>query len=223
MTDYKPKDRILETIQKMSGRYAAYEIFTDWVKSMALCISNYITVFKDQIWKDREEEYLAIMAKYSKEEQLIFCEMMAWLAETLEDNMEDALGYIYMNADMGSKSAGQFFTPFHLSELVAKIGVDALKKNDEVYQINEPSSGGGGMIIAAAKAMKEAGINYQKRLKVVAQDLDWKGVYMTYVQLSLLGIKAVCVQGDTLQNPYIPGRTEESHCLYTPAWRGALL
>lgn len=51
------------------------------------------------------------------------------------------------------------------------------------------------MIIAFAKAMAEQGIDYGKCLKVVAQDLDWKGVYMTFVQVSLLGIDAVVVQG----------------------------
>ena len=64
--------------------------------------------------------------------------------------------------------------------------------------MHEPSTGGGGIIIAAAKVLKDRGLNYQKCLKVVAQDLDWKGVYMTYVQLSLLGIEATVIQGDSL-------------------------
>ena len=79
------------------------------------------------------------------------------------------------------------------------------------------------MIIATASVLKEKGINYQQVMEVVAQDLDWKGVYMCYLQLSLLGISAVCVQGDTLVNPYIPGKTEASHILYTPARMGVLL
>ena len=70
--------------------------------------------------------------------------------------------------------------------------------------------------------MKERGINPQTCLKVVAQDLDWKGVYMTYLQLSVLGIKAIVVQGDTLQDPF----TDLAHypterVLLTPAQKGA--
>lgn len=57
------------------------------------------------------------------------------------------------------------------------------------------------MIIAVTKAIKEKDIDYQRAMKVVTQDLDWKAVYMTYVQLSLLGISAVVIQGDTLQEP----------------------
>ena len=79
------------------------------------------------------------------------------------------------------------------------------------------------MIIAAAKALSDSGINYQKHLEVVAQDLDWKGVYMTYLQLSLLGIKATVVQGDTLIEPFDPRKTDPRCILRTPAKMGALM
>lgn len=100
----------------------------------------------------------------------------------------------------------------------------SLKPTQEgIYYINEPSCGGGGMIIAAAAILKERGVNYQQVMEVVAQDLDWKGVYMCHLQLSLLGVRAICVQGDTLSNPYIQGKTEKRHILYTPAKMGVLL
>lgn len=79
------------------------------------------------------------------------------------------------------------------------------------------------MIIAAAAVLNEKGINYQNILEVVAQDLDWKGVYMCYVQLSLLGISAACVQGDTLMEPYDQIRTPKSHVLITPRKAGLLI
>ena len=78
------------------------------------------------------------------------------------------------------------------------------------------------MIIALATEMKRCGINYQRELEVVAQDLDWNCVYMCYVQLSLMGLRAVVVQGDTLTEPY-SAETEETHKLYTPKKRGLLL
>lgn len=78
------------------------------------------------------------------------------------------------------------------------------------------------MIIAAAMALKEKGVDYQRKMHVIAQDLDWKGVYMCYLQLSLLGINAICVQGDTLAEPYEKGYPPES-VLYTPTRRGILI
>lgn len=59
-------------------------------------------------------------------------------------------------------------------------------------------------------------------MKVVAQDLDWKGVYMTYVQLSMLGIDAAVVQGNTLEETFTPDFPPE-RVLLTPKAKGLLL
>jgi hypothetical protein len=75
------------------------------------------------------------------------------------------------------------------------------------------------MIIAAAKRIKEKGYDYQRTMEVVAQDVDWRSVYMTYVQLSLLGINAVVCQGDSLSNKAI----SEENKLYTPRKAGVLI
>lgn len=216
------KKDIIKMINKIAGRYSAYEVFSDWVKCTALAISNSCNLFHDKVWRDREEEYIATMKKYPVEERQMFAEMAVMLTETFEDYVSDVLGEIYMESGMGSKAAGQFFTPFHLSKLCASITVPELDERGKIC-INEPSCGGGGMIIAAAAVLNEKGINYQNILEVVAQDLDWKGVYMCYVQLSLLGISAACVQGDTLMEPYDQIRTPKSHVLITPRKAGLLI
>ena len=79
------------------------------------------------------------------------------------------------------------------------------------------------MVIAACKVLRDAGFDYQRRLDVVAQDLDWKGVYMTYLQLSLIGCRALVVQGDALEEPFDRKRTDPAHIFRTPAYMGALL
>lgn len=45
---------------------------------------------------------------------------------------------------------------------------------------------------------------------------------MTYIQMSLLGVKAIVVQGDTLREPYRKGY-DSYRVLRTPAEMGALL
>ena len=151
-----------------------------------------------------------------------FVKMLAMLTETLETDMSDALGDIYMRAGLGNKNTGQFFTPYPVSAACAEMSIPK-DIPDGILTINEPSCGGGGMIIAAADVLKKRGINYQKRMDVVAQDLDWKGVYMCYVQLSLLGVKATVVQGDTLQYPY-PSAGRLAECIFrTPAKMGLLI
>lgn len=213
---------IIKTIEKISGKYSPYEVFTDWIRCCALSISNACQLIHNNVWQEREQMYIDTMKKYTLEERKEFVKMLHMLAESLENEMTDALGQIYMEAGMGSKATGQFFTPFHVSKLCAQMQPPVLEKNGRCL-INEPSCGGGGMIIAAAAVLKESGINYQKVMEVVAQDLDWKGVYMCYLQLSLLGISAICVQGDTLAEPYILGKTKPSQILYTPAKMGVLI
>jgi hypothetical protein len=79
------------------------------------------------------------------------------------------------------------------------------------------------MIIGAADILQERGVNYQPLMQVVAQDLDWLAVYMCYIQLSVLGIDAIVVQGDSLLYPYQKGVTPETHILRTPKNKGALI
>ena len=210
-------ERIVNEIKKLSGNYSGYEIFSDWIKASAICISNSTDVLHNSIWQKREEEYMALVNKHGTNDMQQFSKMLGMLAMALEENMEDVLGKIYMQAGLGSKQTGQFFTPFHVSSLTAQLALEHVDLSVEKIKLNEPSVGGGGMIIAAAKELKERGINYQKVLEVTANDLDWKGVYMSYVQFSLLGIKAIVIQGDTLSNKK---RTREQY-YYTPAWKGA--
>ena len=40
------------------------------------------------------------------------------------------------------------------------------------------------------------------RITAVLRYCDYKEIYMTYTQLSLIGIDAIVVQGDTLLEPY---------------------
>lgn len=214
------KKDIIKIINTIVGKYSAYEVFTDWIRCCSLSISNSCQLVQDKVWRDREQMYLDTIRKYTEEEGRLFVEMFNMLSETLESNISDVLGEIYMEAGMGSKAAGQFFTPFHLSVVCAELALP--EEEQEVYTINEPSCGGGGMIIAAAVALKKRGIDYQRKMKVIAQDLDWKGVYMCYLQLSLLGIDAICVQGNTLAEPYIDQYPTERK-LHTPMNRGVLL
>lgn len=213
---------IVKILNSLSGKYSGYEIFSDWIKAMALSLANFPGYFKDDVYKKREEEYIAIAKKHGKETMLRFSEMYMLLGDALEKNIEDVLGRIYMEAELGSKQTGQFFTPFHISKMLAGLVIPEDICPTKPYILHEPSCGGGGMIIAFAKAMELQGINYSTCLKVIAQDLDWKGVYMTFVQLSLLGIDAVVVQGDTLVEPYKRGYPPE-RVLKTPVRKGLLL
>ena len=68
------------------------------------------------------------------------------------------------------------------------------------------------MIIAFAEVMRKHGYNPQEDLKVICNDLDIKSVYMTYIQLSLLGIPAAVLHMNTLT-------LEHWDTFKTPFWK----
>lgn len=202
--------KYLDILQKINAGQPITTTFFDWVMLMALSISNSSTLIYNKTWKLREEQYLNVIKKYKKEDLLAFAECMSFLIEDLNEEPSDILGKLYHQLDAQNKRTGQFFTPFHLSMLVAQMQ----RYSPKLQEMNEPSCGSGGMILAVAKAMKDQGINYMKYMNVVAQDIDWNCVYMAYVQLSLAGIKAKIIQGDTL----IPAKREAHQIFYTPAY-----
>lgn len=226
MAVYKDKapieeeQKIIDTILQISGKYNAHQVFSDWIEMCAISIQSACCIYNHKKREKLEEKYKSVVAKYEREEVKKMSEMFGMLVLCFEKDIRDYLGDIYMRSGAGSKQAGQFFTPFNLSVLMATL---TMRQVDEEHPllINEPSVGGGGMILAAAKALKERKINYQRCMKVVTQDIDWNGVYMTYLQLSILGIKAIVVQGDTINEPYHKNY-DKNRVLYTPAEIGVI-
>ena len=212
--------RITEIIKDLSRKYSRSEVFKDWVKIMSLCLVNSTCFYKDTTYEKREKDYLAVAGKYSEEEISLFSEMFALLVIAMEKEMKDVLGEIYMSLGLNNKSSEQFFTPFNVAECMANMLLTKDVNPDKPYIMGEPTCGSGVMVIALAKVMKERGINYTQCLKVTAQDINWTAVYMTFVQLSLYGIDAVVIQGNSLiqeSEGYPPEKVFE-----TPARKGIL-
>lgn len=135
----------------------------------------------------------------------------------MEAKTLDVSGHTFHDLELHSKWAGQFFTPYDVCRMMAKMTIgssDELKAKIEVrgfVTTQEPAVGSGVMVVALAHEMREAGINYQQHLHVTAVAIDLKCVHMAYVQFSLLYIPAVIVHGDTL------AMKEYSHW-YTPVY-----
>lgn len=216
------KKEIIKKINSMSGSQSPYNIFCDWIELMALTIANSLCIIHSRTWHDREKRYIQIAEKYSKDDMHNFAHMFAWLVKSLDEKTSDILGEIYMESGCGNKNTGQFFTPYNVSLMTAQASIPNDYDGSYPLSVNEPSCGGGSMIIAFADVLKRKGFNFQQCMRVVAQDLDWKGVYMCYVQLSLLGIDAVVVQGDTLTDPYISGHYPQNRIFRTPKNMGLL-
>lgn len=193
------KKLMMNKFKKLQGKRDLWSIYNDFLIFTAISISNSVDLANIN---NREKQFLELESKYSKNEMKIFGEIFEALTIALE-TPGDILGELLMELDLGSKLNGQFFTPYHLCELTSRLVIDKDKLTNEINEkgyttLNEPASGGGAMIIAFAEAMKELGFNPQRQLIVTCNDLDIKSVYMTYIQLSLLGIPAIVEHMNTL-------------------------
>lgn len=194
-----------ELIRKLSGRYSEYEIFSDFLILSAMAIASAVNPCDDY-----EKRYKDTAGKYNSDELKMFTKLLALLVEEIEKDPRDVLGGLYMSMGLGSKSTGQFFTPYHICRLMARTVDFSELKATMKMTILEPSCGSGANVIACYQEAKEQGLFYPG-ISVTAVDLDLKAVCMAFVQFSLLGISAKVSQGNTLE-------LKTNLTLYTPFW-----
>jgi hypothetical protein len=194
------KGEIIKAMRGLSHRHDLWSVFSDFVEIGAISIANTADRSNPQ-WQQREDRYMQIIKGYTPEEQAEFPRMLYHLVEALACGMDDVLGEVFMELELGNKWTGQFFTPYEVCQLMARMTAGDLKpfiEQQGFVTVNEPACGGGAMIIAMADELHSQGINYQQCMHVTAQDLDLKAVQMAYLQFSLLHIPAIVIHGNTL-------------------------
>ena len=202
---------MVKLIQQLSYRHNTSKVFSDFVEMSAISYSN--VVDKAQYDK-REKRYLDIVQQYKKEEINEFPKLLGMLTNHFEHAPHDVLGDIFHELELHNEHKGQFFTPYPLCKMMAKmiIGENAqsIMAEKGFVTLSEPACGTGAMLIAAAQELRTQGVNYQQNLHATAVDLDSTCVHAAYVQLTLLHIPATVIHGNTIS-------LEEYSHWFTPA------
>lgn len=183
--------KVLETIVGKSYERHS-KVFWSFVKFAACALSL----------QQREDEYLAEAKHYTPEVMQLFSEAFAALVVEMERHpFTDVLGPIYM--DWGSKGdqahGGEFFTPQCLCDMMGAMvcGDGSHLPATGPITLSEPACGAGGMVLGFAKAMVAAGIS-PRRLRATCVDVNRACCDMTFVNLTLWGIAAEVIHGNTL-------------------------
>ena len=188
----------VKLLQANAYRHRPHEVFRDFCELAALSLSNAV----DRIhYAKREARYLELIKGYNREEVNRFPAMLAALVNSLECGFSDVLGQLFMSLELGNHWKGQFFTPYDICYLMAKMtlgDVQSTIARNGFFTLNEPAAGAGAMVIASAQVLQDQSINYQQTMHVIAQDIDLTAVHMTYLQLTLLHIPAIVVHGNSL-------------------------
>lgn len=189
---------LLYLLGQFSGRIEKRQVFTDFLWLSACRISN---LFDPVHREQRTEEAGKISSRYTETERVLFEEMLIQLSKSIPacvntGNFQDILGRVFEELKFGNKRLGQDLTPPGIAQLIAKIAMK--DESGESRIINDPSVGGGMLILSYAEEMMRAGRNYSYEMAVMAQDIDFRCVLMSYIQFSLYGIPAVVLRADTL-------------------------
>lgn len=189
------KKTIVKTIKSITKKRSPAEVFHDFVRMSAIAYHNAVNI--DQ---ELENDYLRTISKYGEKEREGINNLLNMVIWSMHKKRRDVLGEIYMEMNLGNEEGGQFFSPYATGEITSGIMFNQNLKNMETITIKESSCGSGGMIIAYIDTLFKNGINFQEKLYVVASDADIKAVYMTYLQLSIIGVKAVVSHKDALKD-----------------------
>lgn len=196
---------ILKTMERGAYKVGRHELLADVFECGAIAVSN---KFDFTNAAKREERYLQIMKNHDKDTRMliaeIFSQIYLLLSSQIDTGFGDYLGELYMKSETSNSKAGQFFTPYNVSQACASMLISepiVMQKmaDDEILTINEPSCGSGGMIIAAAEALyNHHHFNISRNLFVECSDIDSRCVHMCYLQLGLAGIPAIIYKRNTL-------------------------
>ena len=145
-------------------------------------------------------------------------DLLIRMFEAIDDHDGDTLGDLAAELGTLNGHMGQFFTPFDLGRLLTGLSFDEDRVRDAIRErgyvsLSEPAAGSGGLVLAFAQHMLDAGFPPHLHMFAEARELDRRAFQMCFVQLSVRKIPARVVHCNTLT-------MEEWEVLYTPAYRG---
>jgi hypothetical protein len=193
----------LNAVTRREG-WRNYEAITHWLEASFRSMRGAALKFRPDDLAANEAEYMKIVkrCREPKETMADLSHMLGALVLALEAQPIDFVGPIYTEF-AASSQLGQFFTPHHLSVLMAEMIVcDAdtmLKESGRGFiTLQEPACGVGGMVLATCDVLKRRGLDLARQIHFTAIDVDFSATCAAYVQMNLCGISADVFHGNTL-------------------------
>lgn len=178
-----------KAIRDVSNRYHLQQIFDDFLQMSVCCF----TLGK------LEDLYLKVSKRYDQGELNRFSLALAAMIKEYTDKSQeggwwDVLGSFFeeINSPSSAQRSGQFFTPVHVCDLMAKLLVK--EAPEEQITVVDPTCGSGRNLIAESRLDPH---NRYSRF-YVAQDLDSRCVNMTVLNYIMYGMKGVVIHMNTL-------------------------
>jgi len=169
-----------------------YYLFGSWTNAFEQVLDLMLyALHRDEV------NYMKLVDQMDKRAVIIASEILSRLMKALcfDYFIWDYLGEVYMQIASMSKSRalGQFFTPFHICEMMAKIqlgdinsSIQKAKSESRRLSIMEPCVGSGSMLLACKKVIiSQAGLSGLDHFEFFGQDIDPLCVKMCKIQMTL--------------------------------------
>lgn len=196
MSEQYSRGRFIRVFKDTGRHLGRWEVFSDFLSLAAseLDMARIRT-------PESMEHCRKICARYEATDIANMQEMFCLMVCALEAKFHDFLGAIFMELELGDNFRGQYFTPYSVQCLMARMlmpGVRDTIRREGIATVSDPACGAAGMLIAYAECLLEADINPSMHMFGSCIDIDPVAADMAFIQLSLLGIAAEVVTGNTL-------------------------
>lgn len=234
-----PRKQITNTIERVGREHGMRRVWEDWIEGMALAWANVLgnadPDWRDDAWRDREARYLRLVERYgaaSWRELARLAQVFPDVLEELETGSPDGaaatrkhgwegggdpLGELYMTLDFGNERMGQFFTPWEICLLNARMILGSAEELAGEIEgkgwitIDDPACGSATHLLAACWVAREHGLNPQRHVGFHGTDLSGVAAQMAYVNLAARGLPGMIVHGNSLT-------VQTFEVWRTPAW-----
>jgi len=139
--------------------------------------------------------FRAALDRYTYEQGRELGRLFGLYVEAVEDlPFRDILGSLFMRLDVNSVRAGQYFTPWPIAEMMARMTFDReeflrLVKERGSVSVCDPACGSGVMLLAFGKVVHDAlGRDGTNGLRLYGTDIDSRCVAMCRIQLRMNGL-----------------------------------
>ncbi|WP_315705039.1 MULTISPECIES: N-6 DNA methylase [unclassified Bradyrhizobium] len=200
------RDLFVERINAVCSRegWRPYEALTHAIDAAFRSMRSATLQFQPQKLAANEAAYMKIAERCRKPSETMgdIAAMLAAIVNALEAEPADFIGPIFEEL-AASSHLGQFFTPHHLSRLMAELIMDdphemLAKTKRRFITLQEPACGVGGMVLASCSVMRSHGINLATQVHWTMVDVDYTAAAAAYIQTNLCGISADVFHGNTL-------------------------
>jgi hypothetical protein len=200
------RDQFIHHLNEACRRegWRPYEALGNWLDAAFRSMRSATLQFRPEDLAKNEAEYARIVkrCRYPQETVGDLAKMLGACVLALEAAPVDFIGPIFGEV-AASSQLGQFFTPWHLSRVIAELIIEdprqMLQKSGRKFLLlQEPACGVGGMTLAACEVLREKGFDLARQVHWSMVDIDYQAHCAAYIQINLCGISASVFHGNTL-------------------------